>query len=89
MIELGSEVKCQITGFKGVAIGRYEFLNGCARYCVQPKVGKDGKLPEEKTFDEPQLKVTKQPVIYEIEPAKPKKKTGGPAPYLPQKRYEP
>lgn len=57
-IELGSEVKCRVTGFTGVAIGRTEWINGCARVVVQPKVDKDGKVPEPQNIDEPQLEVT-------------------------------
>lgn len=55
MINLGSEAKDTVSGFKGIVIGRTMFLNGCARCGVQPKVKKDGTLPEVQWFDEPQL----------------------------------
>lgn len=71
-IELGSEVKCKVTGFKGVAVGRTEWINGCARIVVQPKVDKEGKVPDAQHIDEPQLEVT-GPVKYTGET-----KTGGP-----------
>ena len=57
MIELGQKVKDKVSGFKGVAVAKYEFLNGCTRINVQPKIDKDGKLPEAEAFDEPQLEV--------------------------------
>lgn len=55
-IELGEEAKDIVSGFQGVCIARTEWLNGCTRVTLQPKVGKDGKLPDNGTFDEPQLK---------------------------------
>ena len=58
-IELGSEVKSNISGFKGVVTSRSEHLNGCNRYWVAPMVSKDGKLPEGYWFDEGELIVTK------------------------------
>lgn len=57
-IKLGQEVKDKVTGFTGVAIGRTEWINGCARVIVQPKVDKDGKVPDCLNIDEPQLEVT-------------------------------
>lgn len=57
MVKLGDKVKDRITGFTGVAIGRTEWLYGCDRIVVQPAVGKDGKMGETATFDEPQLEI--------------------------------
>lgn len=58
-INLGDEVKDSITGFIGVAVARTEWITGCPRIVVQPKVKKDGLLPESVTFDENTLIVTK------------------------------
>jgi len=78
-VELGDKVKCLITGFKGTATCRHTYINGCDRITVSPGVGEDGKLPDECSFDEPQLKVTKKRVL-------PKKRNnnGGPAKHEPQ-----
>lgn len=57
MISLGDEVRDKITGFAGIAICRHIYLNGCDRYSVQPKIDKEGKLPEHQTFDAIQLEV--------------------------------
>lgn len=65
MIPLGSEVKDKVTGFRGVAIGRTEWLTGCATIIVKPKVDKDGKVPESQTVDEPLLDVLKSPKFEE------------------------
>lgn len=60
-IELGSEVKSDVCGFTGIATSRSEHLNGCNRYWVQPKIGKDGKMPDGNWLDEPELIVIKKP----------------------------
>ncbi len=57
-IELGDTVKCKYTGFKGVAVARTEYINGCIQIQVAPKVGKDNKYPEELAIDEGSLEVT-------------------------------
>ncbi len=57
-IELGTVVRDKVTGFVGVVENRASFLYGCDRYCVQPKVGEDGKIPESAMIDEPQLEAT-------------------------------
>ena len=72
-INLGDKVKDSVSGFTGIAIGRTSWLQGCDRITIQPPVGKDGKLPDSASFDEPQLIV--------LTPKKVKKaksdKTGG------------
>lgn len=55
MITLGNKVKDTVTGFEGIATSRIEFLNGCIQYCIKPKMGKDGKMPEGEYIDEEQL----------------------------------
>lgn len=60
-IKLGSTVKDKITGYKGIAIGRTEWLNGCVRIGIQlQKVDKDGKPVEAQWFDEDQVIVLDQ-----------------------------
>ena len=55
-INLGDTVKDTVTGFKGMAVARTEWLYGCARITVQPKgTTKDGELKDPSSFDEPQL----------------------------------
>lgn len=64
MIKLGDKVRDNITGFTGIAIGRTEWLHGCARITIQPdKLDKDGKTLDACTFDEQQVELVKaQPV---------------------------
>lgn len=56
-IPLGTVVRDKVTGFIGIAENRATFLYGCDRYSVQPKVDKDGKIPENQMIDEPQLEL--------------------------------
>lgn len=65
-INLGSEVKDLVTGFQGIAVARTQFLNGCYRISVQPPMSKEGKVPENETFDEPQLKLVKEGKVTEV-----------------------
>lgn len=60
MIELGDEVKDKITGFKGIATSRIKYLNGCDKIGIQPKMGKDGKIPDCIWFDDIQIVLIKK-----------------------------
>lgn len=82
MIKLGTEVVDIVSGFCGIAVARHSYLNGCDRITVQPKTNKDGKLPEEKTFDEPQLKKISTKTI-----KRGSKKTGGPEKHPDIRKY--
>lgn len=79
MITLGNKVKDKVSAFTGIVTARHEFLNGCVRYTVTPKVDKKGELREEKWFDEQQLEVVGDGVA--IKP----RKTGGPTTCSPPK----
>ena len=75
MIKLGSKVKDFITGFKGMAIARCVYLNGCIRIEIQPEeLDKDGKIIEAVWIDESQL--TK--IMHKVEIGKKKEEIGGP-----------
>ena len=50
--ELGVECRSKISGFKGIITSRSQHLNGCDRYWIQPKVDKEGKLPDGMWFDD-------------------------------------
>jgi hypothetical protein len=59
-INLGDEVRHKYTGFVGTATAATEYLSGCRRIAITPKVGKDGKLGDTCSFDEPEIEVTKK-----------------------------
>ena len=84
MINLGEEIKCKVSGFKGIVVAQTEYLNGCIRCGVQPKVKKDGTLPEVQWFDEPQLEVVGRKKISKGSPD-----TGGVTPYIPKNNVIP
>ena len=67
MIKLGDKVKDNVSGFKGIAISKHTYLQGCTRISIQPQIDQDGKLPVIESFDEPQLTI--------IEASKVKRKT--------------
>lgn len=85
MINLGDEVKDTVSGFKGIAVARYSYLQGCTRVCVQPPIDKDGKLPETAVFDEPLLEATGKK---KIKPIIDKKNPGGPDKYPDTGRHD-
>ena len=83
-IELGDEVKDKVSGFKGVVVSEHIYLNGCTRFSVLPKVGKDGSYKESEAFDEPQLKVvTKGKFKKDNKSSSP---LGGPAKFVDSRR---
>ena len=58
--KLGDKVKDKVSGFKGIVVSAHNYLNGCTRLTVQPKMKKDGTLPNNECFDAPQLIVLKE-----------------------------
>jgi heat shock protein HspQ len=57
MIELGSTVKDNITGFTGIAVARMTHLHGCVHIAIQPVELKDGRPQKEYLFDEQRIDV--------------------------------
>lgn len=57
--ELGDYVKDSLLGFEGFIEERVQCLNGCIQYRIQPKVGKDGKIPDACQLDEQNLELIK------------------------------
>lgn len=78
-IELGDLVEDKHTGFKGTAYGRTQWLYGCERITVQPKVGADGKVGESISFDEPSLIVLEKVEEQEAKRTAAARTKGGPA----------
>lgn len=63
-VGLGDRVKDRISGIKGIAIARTEWLYGCVRITIQPeKLDKDGKQHDNISVDEPQVQVIKAGVV--------------------------
>lgn len=76
MIELGREVQDKVTGFKGIAVAKTTYLQGCSRILVQPKTNKDNTIPDAVAFDEPDLEVIGDGILPKPKP----EKNGGPRP---------
>ena len=80
-IKLGDKVKDVYSGFEGTAVARTVWLYGCSRITIAPdKVGKDGKVMDSYTFDEPQVKVVKARKPVDTTARKTTRKLGGPKP---------
>ena len=58
-MKLGQEAKDKITGFKGIVLGKCEYITGCNQYLIQPKVKKDGEHVSGHWIDEDRLEATK------------------------------
>lgn len=59
-VELGDEVECKITGFRGIVNGVSQWLTGCDRVSVQAPMTKDGKYGENYWIDEAVVKIIKK-----------------------------
>lgn len=68
---MGVQAESKTMGLKGIITSRSENLYGCNRYYIQPKVGKDMKLPDGMWTDEADI------IIKGIGVTAKKKKTGG------------
>jgi heat shock protein HspQ len=73
-IKLGQAVRCVITGFRGIATARVEYINGCTQYNVTPRVTEDGKYPDSMYIDVQQLEEDFDSESVQI----PGRDTGGP-----------
>lgn len=72
-VELGSKIKDEVTGFKGIATARCEYMNGCIQYEITPTQLKDG-VPQKVYW------IDKQRIILLIKKeSSEKKRPGGPA----------
>lgn len=76
--ELGKEAKDIVTGFKGIIVARTQWLTGCPRYAIQPKISKDGKVDDNRTFDENQIEIIGKGVV--IPQTQKRREDGGPQP---------
>lgn len=72
--ELGSRLRCIVTGFQGIAISRVEYLNGCIQYAIKPPIDKDGKELDGIYIDHSQLEFVDDGVVAKRQAAN----TGGP-----------
>jgi len=77
VIELGNKVKDKVTGFEGIVVAKSTYLQGCNRALVQPKVNKEGVVPDSVSFDEPDLIFVDRGLAPEKKKT-PKKPPGGP-----------
>lgn len=58
-IELGDTVQCIYTGFKGIAVARTEFVNGCIQFTIAAKFNPK-ELISDMEVDSESLKIVKK-----------------------------
>lgn len=75
---LGTRLKCRVTGFTGIAVGRIEYINGCIQYGLKP-VSTDGKMPDAIYIDQQQLDFVDNGIAVE------QRQTGGEMPDAPKR----
>ncbi len=56
VVKLGDMVEDVVTGFKGIAVAKVEYINGCIQFCIAPK-SKDGIMGVSAYIDIQQLKI--------------------------------
>lgn len=76
-MKLGDKVRDKVSGFEGIATARTEWLNGCLRWGISPRVGEDGKLPEDIWVDDQQIEVLEEDP-QQFFPKEAHRMTGGP-----------
>jgi len=75
----GDIVRDKLSGYRGTVTGITKYLNGCIRAIVQPRVDKDGKMPEAEYIDSEQIEVIQSKESKEsIEEASKLRSVGGP-----------
>ena len=86
MIELGDEVRCKISGLRGIVTGRCDYLNGCTQFLVKPrKLTTDGEPVKSKWIDDVQLKIIKAAAFRQSHSKK--AGPGGPHPHPPERSH--
>lgn len=84
-MKLGQTLRDKVSGFTGIATAKVEFYNGCERFCLEPKVGSDGKPIDAVYFDVQQLEVVDDGLLA----ARPTTRTGGNPAQVPSKSNVP
>lgn len=72
-VNLGDEVKDNLSGLSGVVVAQAFWINGCSKLAVQPKELKDGEPVPSTWVDEKDVKITKR-----LKEPRAKVATGGP-----------
>jgi hypothetical protein len=79
-IELEDVAQDRITGFVGTVVAVTQWIAGCARITLQPKVDDKGKVPDSQSFDSLSLTVITPGPRHDQSDRQPVTATGGPRP---------
>jgi hypothetical protein len=85
MVELGDTVQDVVTKQEGIVVCKCSYLSGCDRISIQPKMKKDGTVPDWHTFDITMAKLIEKKTINNLPSSveglkKSNKDKGGPQP---------
>lgn len=64
--DLGVTLQDLVTGFKGIATSRLEYINGCKQYGIRAKVDDKNAMPDSQYIDQQQLKQVDKGISVEI-----------------------
>lgn len=84
-VELGDEVECKLTGYKGLVVGVTKYITGCDRAEVRGPLTKDGKIGDSWSLDIPALTIIKKAKVKIKDVQNSQVAVGGP-PSAPMKR---
>jgi len=62
-VEIGDRVRDKLTGFVGIAYGRWECMTGCVIFDVYPPMKEDGTVPDSKWVDEARCEVLEEQAV--------------------------
>ena len=82
-IVLGYRVEDRVSGLRGIAVARVEYLNGCIQFCVQPRGATDALRTDSLYIDEGQLRVL-GPGVTKSSPQPLRRDRGGPSAHAPK-----
>jgi len=84
-IELGMKVQDVMSGVKGIAYSRIEYMTGCNHIGIRRPIDKNGKVPDIFYCDEPMIKIISKTKIKPPASPKKRKKIGGPREHPPER----
>lgn len=81
----GQKVRERLSGFEGTITAEIEYMNGCIRYQIQPRLLVDGTYQDSVIIDEQQLDLLVERKLFkEKKDKKDKEPPGGDRPGLPK-----
>jgi len=84
----GQRVRDRLSGFEGTITDEVEYMNGCIRYQIQPRLLVDGTYQDSVIIDEQQLELLVERKLFKEKKEKKIEPSGGDRPGLPKYTLE-